>query len=137
VLGLLVANLSHDPKTWIGSIPYNPEALKRYDDRIKTIQSLAYTVASKLPSGDKEDFNAFLKAEENEHPHLLRSYLSGKISIEIMIALDDLTHFTKSWKRILKDDLICMEVLEKIEKCRPFLQYDREMVRTAIIKKYS
>ena len=137
VLGLLVANLSHDPKMWIGSIPYNAEALKRYDDRVKTIQSLAYTVVSKLPSGDKEDFNAFLKAHENEHPELLRHYLSGKISIEILIVLDDLTHFSKSWKRILKDDLICCEVLEKIEKCRPFLQYDREMVRTAIMKKYS
>lgn len=137
VLGLLVANLSHDPKMWIGAIPYNAEALKRYDERVKTIQSLAYTVASKLPSGTKSDFNDFLRAKENEHPPLLKRYLVGDIPIEMLIVLDDLTSFTKSWKRIIGDDFIVAEVLEKIEKCRPFLEYDMEMVRTAIMKKYS
>lgn len=137
VLGLLVANLSVDHKMWIGSIPYNAEAMKRYDDRVKRIQSLAYLISQTLPSGDKDTFNALLKAEPNEHPLLLRQHLGGVVPLEMLIVLDDLTGFTKSWKRLLGDDLIVSEVLGKIEKARPFLEYDKEMVRTAIMKKYS
>ena len=67
----------------------------------------------------------------------MRLYLGGKISLETMVILVDLVKCSKHWNDKLAYDPIAEDVLIKIVKYRPFLQYDREKVKEIVVYKFS
>ena len=134
--GMLVSNLVHDNKLWIRDIAYSDAAEKRYMDREKRLQSLTYSFKEELEQLDDE-FDKNFKAENGTHPYLMRLYLGGKISLETMVILVDLVKCSKHWNDKLAYDPIAEDVLIKIVKYRPFLQYDREKVKEIVVYKFS
>lgn len=134
VIGFLVANLSVDHKAWIGSLPYSAEAQQRYTARQKRLESLSYTVVSEA-SKVSDDFEKLFQIEDRQHPELLQAFLRGDACLETLIVLDDLVGYSKTWKKIT--DPIMSQVTEQIEKLRPFLTYDRESIRAALLKKFT
>lgn len=137
VLGFLVANLSYNPKLWIKTLAYSDECRMRYEGRQKLIESLSYSVITEIGRVDTDVFNDIFTIKDGQHPPLLRAFMSGSISLETMIALDDLVNYSRVWKKALEYDPIVTDVLSRIEKARPFLTYDRESLRAALIKKFS
>jgi hypothetical protein len=136
VINFLVANLSYNPKLYVRNIAYDAACQKRYEERQKFIESMSYSVANQFSVSEPEEFNKMLRAESNEHPMILQKYLVGKLRLETLCVLDDLTNFSRSWEKIIGNDPVVAEVLEKIAKMKPFLTYDKEMVRTTILKKF-
>ena len=137
VMGFLVANLSSDPKSWIGKLPYSKEAEQIYLDREKRLQSLSYTLVQELAKVESVTFNEMFISLKNEHPPILKSFMKGHVSLESLVALDQLCHFTRSWQKRIGSDMIVQDVIEKITKIAPFTIYDKVAVTNTLIKKYS
>ena len=70
---------------------------------------------------------------------LFRLYQRGMVSLETLVLLDDLVHFTKHWSK--HDDIILNEVVELIHKYRPFLYHftnaDNNKLKHIVLETYS
>jgi hypothetical protein len=135
----LVANFTHGD-TWIGELltPSKEITFKKWR---KHIESLTYNFKEELSHiHDKEsDFNHLFVIKDGKHPLAFRLYQRGKVSLETLVILDDLCHFTKHWSR--QDDLILAELVELIHKYRPFLYHftnaSRDKLKQAVLETFS
>jgi hypothetical protein len=114
--------MASDPTNlWVGSIIREGE--RNYTDWQRKIQSLSYIFkeeSDKLFSENKfEDvFDC-----KNGHPPVLKSFLSGKISLETLVIYDRIFLFGKSFDKKLKDPI--WEIVSlKMKKYSPFLNID-------------
>lgn len=111
-----------DPSNlWIGSIIREGE--KHYSDWKKRTQSLTYIFKE-----ESENFFRQNKFEEvfdcsKGHPPVLKSFLSGKISLETLVIYDRIFLFGKVFDKKLKDP-IWETVSLKIKKYAPFIHID-------------
>lgn len=125
VVNFFVANFvsCSDPETlWVGSIVKEGE--DNYKKWQKKIQSLSYifTEESKYLFQDNKLENVF-KCSDRAHPIVLKSFLSGKISIETLVIYDKVFNFTKNFDQKLKDPVWNL-VSQKIKKYSPFINID-------------
>lgn len=136
VLGFLVANLSDNPKGWIGGLVGSREAQRKYEERKKKLEAIEYTVSSEM-SRLGDDFNALISVhEDGTHPTLLSEHLAGRVSIETMAIVDKLISVTSYWEKFISSDVIVAQVIERIRKASSFLECDLEAVRLAVMKKF-
>lgn len=135
VKGFLIANLSKDEKGWIRTLAYSEECEKIYKDWLKRQQSLTYMVKQDLGKLD-DDFNSNFKVVNNEHPPLLKAYLSGDISLDTISVLLDLTRAIKHWNKEMEYCPVWNEVSGKIMKYTPFIKYDKEAIKKVIVDYY-
>lgn len=111
-----------DPETlWIGEMIKNGEA--RYNDWKKKIQSLSYVFKEESESFFREN-----KLEESfkcvkGHPPILKSFLSGKISIETMVIYDKIFLFGNDFDKKLNDPVWNLTSM-RIKKYAPFINID-------------
>lgn len=134
-VNFLVANFVENDRSWIGNIAYNEEAEKRYFNWLKKNQSLTYIFTNELSNLD-ENFDSNFLIEENNHPKVLKLYLSGEISIETLVILTDLVRCISYWNKNMSDDPIWNDVFLKIKKYKPFIKYDKEKMKKIIIDKF-
>lgn len=135
VKGFLVANLSRDEKSWIRTLAYSEECESIYKDWLKKQQSLSYVVKQDLGKLlDKFDLN--FKVENNEHPEILKLYLSGQITIESFCVLLDLTGAWKHWNNKLPYCPVWSDVYSKFQRYIPFLTYDKDKIKKVIVDYY-
>jgi hypothetical protein len=111
-----------DPETlWIGEMIKNGEA--RYNDWKKKIQSLSYVFKEESESFFREN-----KLEESfkcvkGHPPILKSFLSGKISIETIVIYDKIFLFGNDFDKKLNDPVWNLTSM-RIKKYAPFINID-------------
>ena len=121
-----VANFLQGDK-WVGDM-LNVDGEEVYKNWQKRQQSLTYTFENDimylLDKVDKPD--DLLLVKSNEFPKLLQYLMSGSISIETVIILDDIMKFIPMWNKQIYDDIVWPEWHRKIEKYTPFIQYDKE-----------
>jgi hypothetical protein len=135
----LVANFTKG-NTWIGEL-LTPKTEIDFKKWRKRIESLTYNFKEELSHiRDKEEnFNHLFVIEDGKHPYAFRLYQRGMVSLETLVLLDDLVHFTKHWSK--QDDLILNEVIELIHKYRPFLYHftnaDNEKLKQIVLETYS
>lgn len=106
---------------WIGEIINSGE--RTYVDWMKRQQSLSYLFkeqSSELLS--ESNLNQVLDAS-NQHPVILKKFLSGKISIETITIWDKIFLFGENFDKKLLDP-IWETVSLKISKYKPFLNID-------------
>lgn len=135
----LVANMT-DGSFWIGELltPSHEIAYKKWRKRI---ESLSYNFKEEISLiHDKEsDFNKLLLINDGKHPLLFRLYLRKKVSLETLVILDDLVNYTKLWSK--QDDVMLKDVVETIEKYRPFLHHftdcSKEKLKNIVLETYS
>jgi len=134
--GLLVSNLSQNPKLWIRDISYSDAANETYIKWLKIQQSMKYTVKQDLAKLHQSfDDNFIIKA--NEHPILLRAYLGGEITLETICLLLELSKASKHWNSKLQYDLIYEELKMKFRKYTPFIKTDRVEIKKIIVDYYN
>ena len=132
----LVANFSINPQSYVKTLAFSAEAEKIYKDWDKRQQSLGYIFKEELNKLDG-DFNNFFIVHDNNHPIILKKYLSNDISLETLCLLVELTKSDKYWHKKLEYDPIWTELKELVVKYTPFITIDRQRIKKIVLDKYS
>ena len=111
-----------DPETlWIGEMIKEGE--ERYTNWKKKIQSLSYVFKEETEKlFDDKKVDEIFQCSKG-HPLILKSFLSGKISLETMVIYDRIFLFGKDYDKKLQDP-VWQTVSRKIKKYNPFLNID-------------
>ena len=135
IKNFFVANfaLSPDPQTlWIGEIIKNGES--NYLKWKKRIESLTYMFKDQcdiiFADGDLSSF----EVKGTRHPKIVKLYLSNKVSLETLIILDKILHFTKIYDKKLVDPVWEFTSM-KIKKYSPFVYVDTKKYK-GIVKEF-
>ena len=134
--GLMLANFIKNPKLWIRDIAYSEEAEQNYLDWTKRMQSLTYLFKSDLSKLDTP-FDSNLIVKDNNHPALLKLFLSETVQPETVCIIADLTGCLKHWDQELESDPVWDEMGLFIRKYTPFVKYDREKIKKTLIDFFS
>lgn len=129
---ILLASMVDNPHKWIGDIIENGEKTRSaWKNRI---QSLGYLFEQEISKLDHCLANN-MKVRHGEHPVLLKEYLAGRISIETLLIILDLTKVTyKYWNKKMSYDPIWKELAIRVKKYKPFLKYEKSKYRKIMIE---
>lgn len=121
----LIANFLNDSNAWIGSL-LTDESNTIYKDRVKILQSLAYTFENdcKLLFENMENPNDAFKVVDGEHPLLLKKTLQKVTQIETFCILSKIFPFLPKWKEKIADTIIWPDYYLKVKKYGCFLPDD-------------
>jgi len=120
----LVANFINRDVNWLGDL-LDETADNTYNDWVKRQQSLSYNFQQDLNKLDT-DFQTNLIVKDGQHPYLLKLYRQGIVSIETMVILNSLVNFFPYWNREITDTILWPELCTKMEKYKPFVEFDFE-----------
>ena len=132
----ILANMIHNPNSWIGDLLDGGKAEEVYVEWMKRQQSLSYMFNKDLGELE-EDFNSNLIVKEGQHPRLLRLFHMKRIGIETLIIIDDLVNVFSYWNSRIDDPIIFPQIRRTIEKVRPFVQYERPKMKSILLTKFS
>jgi hypothetical protein len=132
----LIANLSDNPKLWIRDLAYSDSAENTYSSWKKRSQSLTYNFKNEVEEHLCKPFNFNFTAKPGEHPHLMRSYLAGRITLETFCILLDLTKAIPSWDSKMEYDPVWQDLSMKVKKYTPFIRYDKDKFKKIILDFY-
>jgi len=125
--GLLVANLSYDPKMWVGDLFAFP-AQQRYQRWKKFQEAQTYCFKEELKLIDRGAFIAPL----NSHPKLLKMLISEELSIGTISILNDFIRFTEVWDKYMEGDIVWKQYRLPILRYKPFAKYEKEKYQDII-----
>ena len=131
-----VANFVEGDVQWVGEITgEGGESI--YKQWIKKRDSLTYTFKDDLESvfGGEKSPDGIIKVPPNDYPKLLKSVMSGDISLETLCILNDLLNFVNMWDKKIDDDIVYPKWKNKIQKYTPFINYDKKKFKQ-ILKEY-
>lgn len=134
-----VANLSENPKAWIGKL-CDDESRLRYAAMRKRIDSIEYTFKEDceklLDKATKAGlkFNDMFVTSGNKHPFIVKAVLQNTISIETYIIIDELVHFSEHLNKFLDEPLVYGRLKWRCDKYKPFVRFDMNRCKT-ILKK--
>lgn len=113
------------------------DAENTYKEYIKRRESFSYIVGQELDKilENINDPSQLFKVKSGEYPTIILSYMRGEIGLDTLVALDDFIRFSKVYNTKFGDDVIWSPIATKIEKFRPFLNYDKERMRTVLNRK--
>jgi hypothetical protein len=132
----ILSNLVENPKLWIKEIAFSLSSESVYKDWAKRQQSLMYMFKEEL-SKLNEDFDSNFKAEDRTHPYVIKLFLRKEVSLETLVILVDLVKCSAYWSKRFEYDPTIEDILNKIMKYRPFLNYDREKVKNIVLDKFA
>ena len=120
----LIANFLEDKK-WIGEFTEDC-----YDQLLKRQQSMTYLYETDLGQLD-DNFNDNFIIMDDQIPRAVKLFLSGKIFLESLLILLDLTNSWRYYDVKLKDDILWSPLSLKLRKYSPFFwqQYDKSKFR--------
>ena len=119
--------------TWIGDL-LKTSGQDNYNKWLKRKQALSYTFEQDLSQlGDK--FIPNLKVTEH-WPPLLQLYAKGKICIETLIIIDDITGCFDIWNSQIADPVAWPNIYMKAMKYKPFMEYDRTKFKDILVKHF-
>ena len=112
------ASCSDPESVWIGEMIKEGEG--RYQDWQKKVQSLSYVFKEEVNNlfDDRKVDDVFDCSKG--HPHILRSYLGGKTSLETLVICDRIFEYGKDFDKKLKDP-VWETVSRRVKKYSPFL----------------
>ena len=133
LLDFYVANLSLKDK-WVGDLLDN-ESKKVYLDWKKRNQKLTYQFEQDVMKLlEKKTIQEVLTVKNGQHPHLLKQFLGKKISLETMCILDEITEYSKKWNELISETLIYPETINKINKYKSFISFDKNTYKQKLIQ---
>jgi hypothetical protein len=120
-----VANFVYGDSSWVGEMT-GPSGEDTYKKWQKINQSLTYQFENDTVNliGD-EPADKMLAVHDGQHPRLLTEVMSGNISIETMVILNDIMNFFPMWNKKIGDDIIWPTWCRKCERYTPFVSYDK------------
>tara|TARA_B100000131_G_scaffold12603_1_gene13031 strand:- start:1268 stop:1861 length:594 start_codon:yes stop_codon:yes gene_type:complete len=133
LLDFYVANLSLKDK-WVGDLLDN-ESKKVYLDWKKRNQKLTYQFEQDVMKLlEKKTIQEVLTVKNGQHPYLLKQFLGKKISLETMCILDEITEYSKKWNELISETLIYPETINKINKYKSFISFDKNTYKQKLIQ---
>lgn len=129
VHGLLVSNLSDNPKLWIRDLAYSESAEQRYKSWLKRNQALTYNF--------KADFRKIMEEQsknDGHHPTALRLFLGSEISLESLCIFCSMIHALEIWDSKLEYDPVWEDVRMKIVKYTPFVKFNRDKIKQIMVE---
>jgi hypothetical protein len=130
----LVSNFLANDKCWAGDL-LQEEAIIRYKDRMKVLQSLSYTFQNdcQILKEHCDNPNDLLKTD-GDYPKLLTLTLQKVVQFESLCIMDSLLNFTPMWNKKIADTIRYPEISRKIRKYKPFLHYDKDKMKSILVK---
>lgn len=134
IKGFYVANFIKEDINWVGEL-MTPEAESNYKKWQKRNQALTHTFEDDIIKcmEQRANLDDLLRVKGNNLPELLHGLMSHNISIETICILDDILGFLPMWNKKIYDDVVWPSWRNKIEKYKPFIDYDRTKFK-AILK---
>lgn len=130
----LISNLIVNSKIYIKDLTSDPRCDIIYKNWSNEIQSLTYKFKSDLDKLNP-DFDLNFRWIDG-HPFLLKLYIMNSISIGTFCILLDLTKADSVWNQKMESDPLWSDIKFKIEKFKPFLEYDEEKMKDIVIEKF-
>lgn len=135
IIDFFVSNFvsSTDPTSlWIGDIIKNGNEI--YTEWKKKRQSLTYVFENDLRNTFQEGhFLEYLEIKNNKHPKILKAYLSGNLSLETMVLLDQMLNYRNKFDDKLIDPVWEL-ISKKIKNYSPFLSIDMDKYKNILRK---
>ena len=126
IKNFLLANLVYGRgDVWVGDIVNNEQSELLYKRYLKTRDSLAYTFSQDLTKLN-DDVRENYVVKQGQHPVLLKLLLQDEITIETVVILEDMWKFKPVWDDQIIDTIVWPSYSLKIERFRPFLNYDKK-----------
>ena len=126
-------------KTWVGDF-LDDDAEENYLKHLKVKQSLSYTFTNELDCiFTKSSPTRCFKIRKNEYPDLFMMYLSGNLSIETMVVLNNFVNYIPLWDHVYDNDPVWTKHSILLKKYTPFLEYDKMKLKIILkdkIKEY-
>ena len=128
-----VANLSQGDY-WAGEL-IEKEAQNRFTEYKKRKQKLSHMFEQEVSTLlEKKTIQEVLTCSNGQHPYLLKQFLGKKISIETMCILNDITDYSITWNKLIKENIVYPDTYHKIKKYRTFLSYDFKQYKQKLIE---
>jgi len=115
-------------KVWIRDIVNDQDVYLNWQARQDTLTRTFTKEIENL----KMVFNENFIFSPGMHPYLVREYLGGRISLETITIISDITDCVSYWGD-QEDDPLFEMTIRKIMKYSPFLDYDLEKFREILI----
>lgn len=126
---MFVYSFIENKNFWISSYE---EAMRNYLKHNSIMDSLTYQFTNEIQHIDKT-LSKNISCEKNQHPYLLKLFFMKKISLEGLIIIIDVLGISDYWSKFLKDDLMWNDLHIKIEKFKPFFEYDTEKFKKIFV----
>lgn len=129
VVNFLVSNFVSGDR-WGGV--FDAESNNTYLSWKKRMESLAYTfktdmqrVLTELNLTAFEETNIF-NVTKNQHPYIIRAYMSKTISIESLVILNKLFGFCDKFDKDIEETLVWPDISRLIRKYSPFVKINKD-----------
>lgn len=126
----LIANFAKGSVGWVGNL-LSEECQKTFIEYKNRLESLAYIFTSDI-NKIADNFSAYFKVIDGQHPLLLNLYKTENISIETLVILNDFIDFYPHWDKKIIDPIIWPEIKLRTLKYRSFLHYDKPKLKQII-----
>jgi len=132
----IISNLIKN-KQWVGDF-LEDDAADNFKEYQKRKQAFTYVFSNELDALFKgiDTPSDVFSIKSNQYPIVLNKYLSGEISIEVLSVLNSLIGFDKKFdEKLGSDDVIWNKIKILSIKLHPFLEYDRNKIKTTLKNK--
>jgi len=131
-----VSNFVYDVNSWVGSITRD-RGERIYSEWKKKQDSISYLIVNEIDYllDQVENFDSLFECKQNQHPIILKKYLSKKISLETLIVLDDILNFVNRFDRQISEKLLWPKIKMSMIKYKPFMRCDYKKFKSILKEK--
>ena len=126
-----IANFIRNKK-WIGEFDQ-----QNWNEHKRITQSLEYIFINdveKLLTLEPE-FDIIFNCDKGNHPKLLKSYLSKKITLETLVILERLLRYRKRFDKEIIETYVWPNISRRIRKADPFIEADIVKCKQMLMEK--
>lgn len=128
--GFLLANsVRRGRPPWVGDLSADESAEAEFVGWRKRVESLTYVLRTELAGLDADCMTPI----DGRMPPIVVDYIGGRVSLETLTILAALTNATPTWRRRVKDVVVWPDVVRRVEKYRPFLEFDRDRAKAVVL----
>lgn len=133
LLSFFAMKFFENPKYWIFS--ENADiVLKELQNHTKKYSSIQHTLKMEMSEylnkegiidadNPKKEFEMHFSSRSSSLPIVLQRYLSGDVSVELLLLLNQCFNLFEKWGRSLQNDFLWKQYKNKFEKIQPFWNF--------------
>ena len=128
LLNFMVSNIVTRQVKWGGDL-VTLEAEQTYTAWKKHMQAFKYFLREDLLKLSDYDIIQLFEVTDGQHPKMLTEYMGGNISLETLVACNEVLNFIPKWNNEIQDQIIWPDISKKIMKYRPFLTLNKQDIK--------